>query len=111
MTFAIAARQSFEWFGSAHMRAAGPSRVAEGDGAFLGRQVLFIQGGGAGVHDQWDSKLAASLERALGAGYDVRYPHMPGEDDPSYARWSAAIRREMTELDDGAVIVGHLTCV
>ena len=32
---------------------------------------------------------------------------MPDEDDPSYARWSAAIRREMADLDAGAVVVGH----
>ena len=58
------------------------------------RQILFIQGGGAGAHDEWDDKLVESLRRELGDGYEVRYPRMPDEDDPSYARWSAAIRRE-----------------
>ncbi|WP_262285309.1 alpha/beta fold hydrolase [Micromonospora sp. MA102] len=71
------------------------------------RQVLFIQGGGAGVHDEWDDKLFDSLRRELGDGYEVRYPRMPDEDDPSYAGWSAAIRREMAALDDGAVVAGH----
>ena len=71
------------------------------------RQVLFIQGGGAGAHDEWDDKLFDSLRRELGDGYEVRYPRMPDEDDPSYARWSAAIRREMTDMDDGAVVAGH----
>jgi pimeloyl-ACP methyl ester carboxylesterase len=71
------------------------------------RQVLFIQGGGAGAHDEWDDKLAEGLRRELGGGYEVRYPRMPGEGDPSYARWSAAIRREMADLDDGAVVAGH----
>ena len=70
-------------------------------------QVLFIQGGGAGVHDEWDDKLYDSLRRELGAGYEVRYPRMPDEDDPSYARWSAVVRREMASLADGAVVVGH----
>jgi hypothetical protein len=70
------------------------------------RQILFIQGGGAGAHD-WDDKLARSLRRELGAGHEVRYPRMPGEGDPGYARWSAAIRREMADLDDGAVVAGH----
>ena len=32
---------------------------------------------------------------------------MPDEDDPSYARWVEAIRREMAGLDDGAVVVAH----
>src|SRR5215472_13893811 len=32
---------------------------------------------------------------------------MPNEGDPSYARWGGAIRREMADLDDGAVVAGH----
>ena len=32
---------------------------------------------------------------------------MSAEDDPSYARWGPAIRREMDALDNGAVVVGH----
>src|SRR5215469_7360679 len=71
------------------------------------RHILFIQGGGAGAHDDWDDKLSDSLRRELGDGYEVRYPRMPNEDDPSYASWSAAIRHEMTALDDGAVVAGH----
>jgi predicted alpha/beta hydrolase family esterase len=71
------------------------------------QQILFIQGGGAGAHDEWDDKLVNSLSRELGEGYEVRYPCMPDEDDPSYARWSPAIRREMADLEDGAVVVGH----
>jgi len=71
------------------------------------RQILFIQGGGAGAHDQWDDKLVESLRRGLGDGREVRYPRMPDEDDPNYARWVEAIRREIAGLDDGAVVVGH----
>ena len=71
------------------------------------RQVLFIQGGGAGAHDDWDSILVDGLRRELGDGYDIRYPRMPVEDDPTYARWSAVIRREMSDLNAGAIIVGH----
>lgn len=41
------------------------------------RQILFIQGGGAGAHDEWDDKLFDSLKRELGDGYEVRYPRMP----------------------------------
>ena len=71
------------------------------------RQILFIQGGGAGAHDEWDDKLVESLRRELGGGYEVRYPRMPDEGDPGYARWSSAIRREMADLDEGAVVAGH----
>ncbi|MEP6799713.1 MAG: alpha/beta fold hydrolase [Lapillicoccus sp.] len=71
------------------------------------RQILFIQGAGAGTHDGWDSKLVESLQRELGDGHEVRYPRMPDEDDPSDATWSPVIRRELARLDDGAVVVGH----
>jgi predicted alpha/beta hydrolase family esterase len=71
------------------------------------RQVLFIQGGGEGAHDDWDGKLVDSLRGALGDGYEVRYPRMPQEDNPSYARWSAAIRHDLAAVDDGAVVAGH----
>ncbi len=69
--------------------------------------MLFVQGGGAGTHDEWDRALAENLAAELGAGYDVRYPRMPQEGDPSYARWSVAIGHELAKLDDGAVVVGH----
>ena len=71
------------------------------------KQVLFIQGGGAGAHDEWDNKLVDSLKRELGPGYNVRYPHMPNEADPSYSMWKAALAEEITGLDDGAVLIGH----
>jgi hypothetical protein len=71
------------------------------------RQLLFIQGGGPGAHDEWDHQLVESLRRELGGEYEVRYPRMPDEGDPDYARWSTAIRRELAALDDGAVVAGH----
>lgn len=73
------------------------------------RQILFIQGGGPGAHDDWDDKLVKSLKQKLGEGYEVRYPRMPDEGDPDYARWSTAIRRELAGLGDNAVAVGHST--
>jgi hypothetical protein len=36
------------------------------------REILFIQGGGAGAHDEGDDKLFDSLGRELGDGYEVR---------------------------------------
>ena len=71
------------------------------------RQVLFIQGGGAGTHDEWDDKLADSLRRDLGDAYEVRYPRMPDEDDPSDAAWGPAISMALADLEDGSVVVGH----
>ena len=71
------------------------------------KQVLFIQGGGAGVHDEWDDKLVASLAEGLGPGYDIRYPRMPNEADPAYAAWRAALEREIATLNDDAILVAH----
>jgi predicted alpha/beta hydrolase family esterase len=71
------------------------------------RQVLFVQGGGEGAHDECDNKLVESLQQALGPGYDIRYPRMPNEDDPNYLRWQSALEKEFAELDDGAILAGH----
>ena len=73
----------------------------------MARQLLFIQGGGAGTHDAWDDKLVDSLRHSLGPGYEIRYPRMPDEDDPSPAGWEPAIRKEVAALDDGAILIGH----
>lgn len=94
----MAASRSWTTRGTEHSRYA-PAMVK--------RQVLFIQGGGHGTHDEWDSKLVDSLRRALGPDSDVIYPRMPQEDDPSYRRWKPVLERELGELRDGAVLVGH----
>ena len=70
-------------------------------------QVLFIQGGGENVHDQWDYELAESLERNLGSGYSVLYPRMPNEADPQYAAWRATLLEQFNLLKSGDFIVGH----
>jgi predicted alpha/beta hydrolase family esterase len=71
------------------------------------RQLLFVQGGGAGVHDEWDDKLVDSLARELGADYEIRYPQMPDEGQPRYAAWRATLAKELAALDDGAIVVAH----
>jgi len=71
------------------------------------RQLLFVQGGGKGTHDEWDSKLVESLRRHLGAEYEILYPRMPDEDDPHLASWKAALEEVFGTLQDGAILVGH----
>lgn len=71
------------------------------------KEVLFIQGAGASTHDAWDVKLVQSLERELGRGYVIRYPRMPNEAEPKYSAWRPALQRELAQLKDGAVVVGH----
>jgi predicted alpha/beta hydrolase family esterase len=72
------------------------------------RRLLFVQGGGGeNAHDEWDIKLVESLERELGPDYEISYPRMPDENSPKFARWKAALRKELQKLDDGAILVGH----
>jgi predicted alpha/beta hydrolase family esterase len=71
------------------------------------RQLLFIQGGGKGVHDGWDNKLVESLRRKLGQDYDIHYPRMPGENNPSYSSWKTTLEKVFGTLQDGAILVGH----
>lgn len=71
------------------------------------RQVLFVQGGGEGVHDEWDDKLVASLEDELGPDYEIRYPRMPNEGEPQYSSWKVALEKELGELREGAILIGH----
>jgi predicted alpha/beta hydrolase family esterase len=70
-------------------------------------QLLFVQGGGKGAHDEWDSKLVESLRRELGHDYEIHYPRMPSEDNPSYASWRTALEKAFETLPDGAILVGH----
>jgi len=71
------------------------------------RQVLFVQGGGEGVHDRWDNHLVDSLRHELGPEYEIRYPVMPNEADPQFAVWKRALEKELAALEPGAVVVGH----
>ena len=70
------------------------------------KQVLFVQGGGDGAYDA-DAKLAESLVRALGPGYEVRYPEMPNQSDPHYESWKSFLAKEITALGDDVVLVAH----
>ena len=68
--------------------------------------VLFIQGGGEGAHDE-DAPLAASLRRALGPRYDVRFPLMPREADPDVEAWNQKIASELSLLHGKVILVAH----
>ena len=68
--------------------------------------VLFIQGGGEGAYHE-DAPLADSLKAALGAEYDVRYPQMPGEDDPNVESWKRKIASQLSRTHGKVVLVAH----
>jgi len=68
--------------------------------------VLFIQGGGKGAHSE-DKSLADSLQQALGAGYDVRFPQMPDESDPNVRSWKRKISQELSPIPGKVILVAH----
>jgi len=71
------------------------------------RHVLFVQGAGERVHDQWDNQLVDSLRSELRSDYDIHYPVMPNEADPRYAAWKRVLEPDLAALEPGAVVVGH----
>ncbi len=71
------------------------------------RELLFVQGGGQGVHDDWDRRLVENLRRELGQAYEIRYPRMPGEADPDYASWKTALESALGSLGGGGIVVAH----
>ena len=70
------------------------------------KRVLLIHGGGEGAYEE-DRKLAASLQDALGAAYDVRCPKMPDEDRPVYEAWKERIAKELDAPEGEVILVGH----
>lgn len=68
--------------------------------------LLFVQGAGQGAHNE-DKALADSLRRILGPCYEVRYPAMPNEDDPSYEQWRAQIEFELSAMPGPTILAGH----
>jgi len=70
------------------------------------KRVLFIHGGGEGAYLE-DRKLAAALQYALGAAYDVQCPKMPDEDSPAYEVWKERIAKELDALEGEIILVGH----
>jgi hypothetical protein len=68
--------------------------------------ILFIQGGGEGAYEV-DHKLALALTHALEKESKIVYPKMPGENDPDYKRWKAAIEKELEKIAGKVILVGH----
>ncbi|AHF14925.1 alpha/beta hydrolase [Niabella soli] len=74
----------------------------------MNKQVLFIQGGGNGGY-QTDASLAASLQTALGSGYQVHYPQMQADETvPGFAsQWLRQIGEQIAAAKDGLILAGH----
>lgn len=72
----------------------------------MAKAVLFIQGAGEGAYHA-DKKLADSLQEALGAGYEVRYPVMPDEANAPYELWRQRVETALATMAGPVILVGH----
>lgn len=70
------------------------------------KHVFFIQGAGQGAYEA-DKKLAASLQQALGAEYEVRFPAMPDECEAPYEQLKQHLLRELAPMQGRIALVGH----
>jgi uncharacterized protein len=68
--------------------------------------VLFIQGGGKGGFEA-DAKLVASLQEALGEGFEVRYPPINTDENLPDFGWLQQIGKEIEMINDNSFLVGH----
>ncbi|MBZ4191991.1 alpha/beta hydrolase [Niabella beijingensis] len=74
----------------------------------MSKQVLFIQGGGDDGFTA-DAPLAASLQEALGAAYQVHYPQVQADEIiMEVARqWLHHIDKQIAAASDGLILTGH----
>jgi hypothetical protein len=72
----------------------------------MNKLVIFIQGGGEGGYEA-DAKLVASLQEALGEGYEVSYPQLLSDETLSDFGWPQQIGKEIDRIKDDALLVGH----
>jgi predicted alpha/beta hydrolase family esterase len=71
------------------------------------KHILFIHGGGGEGAYKEDGILVVSLQNALGAAYEVRYPKMPLEESAGYADWKAQIAMELSALVNEVILIAH----
>lgn len=68
--------------------------------------ILFIQGGGDGGYEA-DKALVASLQKALGKGYDINYPEIYSDESMSDFGWTQQIAEIISEIKSEIILVGH----
>ncbi len=73
----------------------------------MGKNILFVHGGGDEAACEEDRILAQSLQQHLGRAYSVHYPRMPLEEGTAYVDWKERIAKELVTLDTPAILVGH----
>jgi predicted alpha/beta hydrolase family esterase len=72
----------------------------------MNKHILFIQGGGDGGYEA-DKELVASLQKALGKGYDINYPEIKSDESASDFGWTQQIGNKLYEAKGDIILVGH----
>jgi serine hydrolase len=72
----------------------------------MSKSVLFIQGGGNGGYEA-DARLVASLQAALGEGYEVHYPQMLTEETLPDFGWLRQIDKEIVSIKGDVILAAH----
>ena len=68
--------------------------------------VLLVHSSGPQEDHQGSADFVSALRQGLGPGYDVRFPLMPGPDNPKYEPWRGQIEAELVGQNRLA-LVGH----
>ena len=72
----------------------------------MNKHILFIQGGGEGGY-KVDKALVASLQTALGKGYDIDYPEIKSDESAPDFGWSQQIGKKISDAKSDMIAVGH----
>lgn len=87
-------------------RQAGLGAFFEASKGIMKKNILFIQGSGDEGYAA-DAKLVDSLRQAVGATYDVHYPHLPVDETLPDFGWLDQIGKELSQFNGEVVLVGH----
>ncbi|MDR6225072.1 alpha/beta hydrolase [Desmospora profundinema] len=71
------------------------------------KNALFIHSAGPQEGLQGSSGLAASLQEAIGAEYNLFHPQMPHPETPTYKRWKRQLEKECVALNGEVILIGH----
>ncbi|MBK9150827.1 MAG: alpha/beta hydrolase [Saprospiraceae bacterium] len=72
----------------------------------MNKFILFIQGGGEGGYEV-DKELVASLQTALGSGYEINYPEIESDESAPDFGWCQQIGKYFSETKSAVILVGH----
>ena len=69
--------------------------------------VLFAHSSGPQGPGEGSDPLVRRLREELGDAYEVRFPKMPGVDEPHYGPWRDRLLAELAAMSDPVIVVGH----